>query len=128
MATEGAFQFVKELEAKDLVIPVVGNLAGPSAVAAIGAALNARHAQLSAFYVSNVEFYLFGDGSFARFAANLERLPHASNSVLIRSIFGRYTASPSRPGDASVSRLQNVDELLREYAAGRVRQYFDIVR
>jgi hypothetical protein len=128
MATEGAFQFVKGLESKDLVIPVVGNLAGPSAVAAIGAALNARHARLSAFYVSNVEFYLFGDGSFARFAANLGRLPRASNSVLIRSIFGRYTASPSRPGDASVSRLQNVDDLLREYSAGHVRQYFDIVR
>jgi hypothetical protein len=45
---------------------------------------------------------------------------------VIRSIFGRYTAAPSRPGDASVSRLQSIDELLREYAAGRIRQYADI--
>jgi hypothetical protein len=125
LASEDAFQFVKGLEARDLIIPVVGNLAGPSAVAAIGKALTARHEHLSVFYVSNVEFYLFGDGSFARFADNLGRLPHTPDSVLIRSLFGRY-AGPSRPGDASVSRLQGVDDLLREYGAGRVRQYADI--
>ena len=128
LASEDAFQFVKELEARDLVIPVVGNLAGPSAVAAIGRALAARQERVSAFYVSNVEFYLFGDGSFARFAANLGRLPHMPNGVLIRSIFGRYTVSPARPGDASVSRVQAIDELLRDHAAGRIRQYVDILR
>lgn len=126
LASEEAFQFVKGLEARDLVIPVVGNLAGPAAIAAIGRALDARHERLSAFYVSNVEFYLFGDGTFPRFAANLGKLPHLPNAVLIRSIFGRYAYSPSRPGDASVSRLQPVDELLRDYTAGRVRQYADL--
>jgi hypothetical protein len=126
LASEEAFQFVKGLEARDLIIPVVGDLSGPTAVAAIGRALDARHERLSAFYVSNVEFYLFGDGSFPRFAANLGKIPHMPNSVLIRSIFGRYTGGASRPGDASAQRLQNVDELLREYAAGRVRGYGDI--
>ena len=125
LASEDAFQFVKGLEARDLIIPVVGDLAGPTAMAAIGRAVDARHERLSAFYVSNVEFYLFGAGSFPRFAANLGKLPHLPTSVLIRSIFGRY-ASGSRPGDASVSRLQGVDDLLREYTAGRVRQYGDI--
>jgi hypothetical protein len=128
LASEEAFQFVKGLESRDLVIPVVGNLAGPSAVTAIGRALTARQERVSAFYVSNVEFYLFGDGSFARFAANLGRLPHTPNGVVIRSIFGRYTVSPARPGDASVSRLQAIDELLRDHAAGRIRQYIDILR
>jgi len=72
-----------------------------------------------------VEFYLFRDGSFSRFAANLGRLPHMPNSVVIRSIFGR-DAAPSRRGDASDSRLHTVDGLLREHAAGRIRQYADI--
>lgn len=125
LASEGAFQFVKGLQARDLIIPVVGDLSGPSAVTAIGRALSARRERLSAFYVSNVEFYLFGDDSFSRFAANLGRLPHTPNSVVIRSIFGRY-AAPSRPGDASDSRLQTVDDLLREHAAGRIRHYADI--
>ena len=110
------------------MIPVVGDLSGPSAVAAIGRALEARRERLSAFYVSNVEFYLFGDGTFPRFAANLGKIPHAPNSVVIRSIFGGRFGGPSRPGDASVNRLQGIDELLREYAAGRVRQYADIAQ
>jgi hypothetical protein len=128
LASEEAFQFVKSLQERDLVIPVVGDLAGPTAIAALAGSLNARHERLSAFYVSNVEFYLFGNGMFSRFAANLGRLPRAPGSVVIRSIFGRYAMSPSRPGDASVSRLQPLDELLRDYGAGRIRQYADIVR
>ena len=125
LASEDAFQFLKRMHARDLIVPVVGDLSGPSAVAAIGRAVAARQERLSAFYVSNVEFYLFGNGVFPRFAANLDRLPHASNAVVIRSIFGRY-ASPSRPGDASASRLQSIEELRREHAAGRIRTYADI--
>jgi hypothetical protein len=125
LASEEAFQFVKGLEGRDLVVPVTGDLSGPSAIVAIGRALAAKQERVSAFYVSNVEFYLFGAGTFQRFAANLQHLPHAPNAVLIRSIFGRY-ASPSRPADASASRLQSLDELLRDYGAGRVRQYGDI--
>jgi hypothetical protein len=125
LASEDAFEFVKSLEERDLVIPVIGDLSGPSAVASIAREIDGRHERLSAFYVSNVEFYLFSEGSFPRFVANLGRLPHSPNSVLIRSIFGRYVA-PARPGDASASRLAAVDELLREHAAGRIRFYGDL--
>lgn len=125
LASEDAFQFLKSLQARDLVIPVVGDLSGSSALAAIARALAVRHERVSAFYVSNVEFYLFGNGVFPRFAANLDRLPPAPNAVIIRSIFGRY-ASPSRPGDASASRVQSMEELRREHAAGRIRSYADI--
>ena len=48
LASEDAFQFVKGLQARDLVIPVVGDLSGPSAVKAIGAAIAARNERLSA--------------------------------------------------------------------------------
>jgi hypothetical protein len=72
-----------------------------------------------------VEFYLFGDGTFPRFVSNLERIPRRANSVLIRSAFGRY-ASPTRPGDASSSHLQSVDDLLRAHTAGKIRSYADI--
>jgi hypothetical protein len=124
LASEDAFQFVKGLQARDLVVPVVGDLSGPSAVKAIGAALMARNERLSAIYVSNVEFYLFRYGTFGRWADNLARLPHTPNSVVIRSIFGRFGAA--RPADASVSRVQSVAELVREHAAGRIRSYADI--
>jgi hypothetical protein len=125
LASEDAFEFVKSLEERDLIIPVVGDLSGPLAVASIARAIDKRHERLSAFYVSNVEFYLFSEGSFPRFVANLGRLPHSPSSVLIRSIFGRYAVA-ARPGDASASRLAAVDDLLREHAAGRIRFYGDI--
>lgn len=118
LASEDAFQFVKELEAHDLIVPVVGNLAGATAMPAVAAAIAARNERVSAFYVSNVEFYLYGDGTFSHFAANVARLPRSANAVIIRSVFGRY-AEPTRPGDASASQLQPIDDFLREHSAGR---------
>ena len=57
LASEDDFQFVRSLERRDLVIPIVGDLAGPSALAAIGRLMTSRGDRLSAFYASNVEFY-----------------------------------------------------------------------
>jgi hypothetical protein len=125
LASEDAFQFVRGLQARDLVIPVVGDLSGPAAVKAIGAAIAERKERLSAVYVSNVEFYLFRYGTFGRWADNLKHVPHTPNAVVIRSIFGRFGGA-ARPADASVSRLQGVAELLRDHAAGRIRSYGDI--
>jgi hypothetical protein len=128
LASEDAFQFVKSLQARDLIIPVVGDVSGPTAVAAIGRLLTERHERVSAFYVSNVEFYLFGEGAFGRFVANLGRLPHMENSVVIRSIFGRYMSGGYRPGDASVSRVHTIDDLLTSFAAGKIQHYGDLIR
>jgi hypothetical protein len=127
LASEDAFQFVKGLQARDQIIPVVGDVSGPTAMAAIGRLLTARHIPLSAFYVSNVEFYLFGEGAFSRYVANLGRLPHTENAVVIRSVFGGF-AGGFRAGDASVSRVQSMDDLLTGVAAGRIQYYADLVR
>lgn len=127
LASEEAFAFVKQLEARDLVIPVVGDVSGPSAVAAIGRLLSARRERLSAFYISNVEFYLFGEGAFPRFVANLGAVPRHHNSVVIRSVFGRFALGGLRPGDGSVSRVQPVQDLLAEFSGGRIQRYMDLV-
>src|SRR3982751_1590545 len=127
LASEEGFQFVKQLQARDLVIPVTGDVSGSSALVSIGKLLAQRQERVSAFYLSNVEFYLFRAGTFAKFAANLARVPHAPDGGVIRSIFGGFP-SHARAGDASASRLQGIDELLREYGAGRIRQYADVIR
>ena len=126
LAAEDAFQFVKGLEAKDDLIPVVGDLGGPSALAAIGALLAARHQRVTTFYTSNVEFYLFREGTFGRFAANLERLPYGQDSVIIRSIFGRYVRT-ERPSDDSASQLQRLKDVLTGWQAGRIASYGDLI-
>lgn len=126
LASEAAFQFVKALQARDLVIPVVGDVAGPAALAAIGRFLASRRQAVSVFYVSNVEFYLFSRGSAAPFVMNLERLPRTPHTVVIRSVFDRARAH-ARSRDVSTSRMQNLNEMLRGYAEGRYRSYGQLV-
>jgi hypothetical protein len=112
LASEEAFQFVKGLEGRDLVIPVVGDLSGPSALASIGKLLASRGERLTAFYTSNVEFYLYREGTFPKFVANLRHVPHAPNAVIIRSVFQRFAVAGRRSNDNSTSELQPIDELV----------------
>ena len=58
LANEENFQVLKELHEKNLLVPVVGNFAGPKALRAVGRYLKERDALVSAFYLSNVEQYL----------------------------------------------------------------------
>jgi hypothetical protein len=105
LASEDGFQFVRSLQARNLVIPVVGNLAGPRAIVAIGEVLKRRGEPLSAFYTSNVEFYLARAGTLDRFLENLARVPRKHNAVVIRSVFGRSIGG-------SMSATQAVEEMI----------------
>jgi hypothetical protein len=129
LAAESDFQFVRSLQLRDLVVPVTGDLAGPSALSAIGTVLRTRGERLSAFYTSNVEFYMSRSGGFDRFVANLSGLPRSDRSLVIRSIFpGGIGPVSSSPGYYSSSVVQRVDELLAGVASGRYRSYRDLVR
>ena len=130
LANEDDFQFVKSLEDRNLVIPVVGNLAGDHALREIGRVMSERGEKVSALYVSNVEFYLMREGSFDAFAASVRTLPHDSRSVIIRSYFGGgfYGAHPqSVPGYFSTQLLQTVDTFVAESAKGGYSTYMDLV-
>jgi len=84
LSTEDNFRTVKALEDKNLVVPVSGDFGGPKAIRAIGAYLKAQGGVVSAFYVSNVEQYLFQDGKNREFYANVATLPLNDMSVFIR--------------------------------------------
>jgi hypothetical protein len=128
LASEADYRFVRDLERRNLVIPVVGDLAGPKALATIGAVLRERGVALSAFYVSNVEFYLMQDRTFARFARNLATLPAQPGALLIRSVFGRFYVHPQNvPGYYSTQLLQTVASLVDGFDEGRYRTYDDLV-
>ncbi|MBI2817395.1 MAG: hypothetical protein HYX72_10695 [Acidobacteria bacterium] len=128
LISEDDFQFVRSLEAADQIVPVVGDLGGTHAVAAIAQWMTENKQHLSAFYVSNVENYLFRNGGFERYMQNLDRIPHNKRSVVIRSIFGRAAVGEAVPGYYSASTVQNFDELLAAYVAGRYRSYSDLLR
>jgi hypothetical protein len=128
LAGEADYRFVRDLERRNLVIPVVGDLAGPKALVTIGDVLRERDTGLSGLYVSNVEFYLMQDGTFDRFTRNLAALPAQPAALLIRSVFGRFYVHPQNvPGYASTQLLQTVASLVDGFEAGRYRTYDDLV-
>src|SRR5215470_17485446 len=88
LANEENFNVLKSLEAKNLIVPVVGNFAGPKAIRAIGRYLKDKEGVVSAFYLSNVEMYLVQDGIWDVFCRNVAALPLDSSSTFIRSVRG----------------------------------------
>jgi hypothetical protein len=134
LATEDGFQFLKTMEARDLVVPVVGNAAGDHALTAIGQLVAERGEKISVFYISNVEQYLIRDGGFPQFAENVKQLPRDHRSVMIRSFFGYgygFGAAGSHPlnvpGHYSTQILQTVDAFVATYDSGAVRSYYDLI-
>jgi hypothetical protein len=125
LASEDDFQFLKSMQARDLMIPVVGNLAGTTAMPAIAAFLQAQTTPLTVFYTSNVEFYLFREGRFPQFVVNVARLPRRPESVIVRSAFNGIAM---QPGYGSASLTQQVSALVEGFAAGRFQRYADILR
>lgn len=86
LASEENFTFLKQLEAKNLLVPVVGNFAGKKALRGVGGYIREHSAVVSAFYVSNVEQYLGRSGVWGDFCANVATLPLDESSTFIRSV------------------------------------------
>jgi hypothetical protein len=78
------YAYVKALHEKNLIVPVSGDFGGPKALRAIGAWVREQGGTVSAFYVSNVEQYLFQDGKSQLFYENVATLPVHDASVFIR--------------------------------------------
>ena len=94
LASEESYQAVRDLEIRNLIVPITGDFGGPSAIRSVGKFLKEHGAVVSAFYTSNVEGYLFrgGDrqgnpnGGLARFYGNVAALPLNRSSTFIRWI------------------------------------------
>jgi hypothetical protein len=96
LASEANFSLVKAMESRNMIVPIVGDFAGPKALRTIGAYLRERGATVSAFYVSNVESYLERNGVWPAFCANVATLPLDAASIFIRP-GGRVSSSPFSP-------------------------------
>jgi hypothetical protein len=88
LASEESFRVMKELESRNLIVPVVGNFGGPRALRAVGQYLREHQAVVGAFYLSNVEQYLYQDGIWNDFCANVASMPIDERSTFIRSRSG----------------------------------------
>ncbi len=128
LANEANFRVVKEMEEKNLIVGITGNFTGPKALRAVGEYVRERHATITAFYVSNVEFYLFRQGDdWRKFYGNVATLPLDSQSTFIRSLSQGYGFRPGSPNGEQVELLCSMEGLLKAFNEGRIAYYMDMI-
>jgi hypothetical protein len=129
LASEESYQYVREMQRKNLIVPLVGDFAGPAVIRNVGRYLSERKATVGVFYISNVETYLDAAGA-QRFYANLAELPVDSSSTFIRHILGNPARGLSwwRPGMTNVSTVAPMKEFIDAFKGGRRPTFPEIVR
>jgi hypothetical protein len=130
LSSEDNFSFVKSLHEKNLIIPVSGDFAGPKALRGIGAWLTKQNTTVSAYYVSNVEQYLFMDSKETAFYANTATLPVTATSVFIRPYSLRTPSNGGFGGSVNygpVRPLCPIADYLKAFDQGKVRSNNDAV-
>jgi hypothetical protein len=129
LATEENYLYVREMQRKNLIVPLVGDFAGPAVIRNVGNYLNEHKATVGVFYISNVETYL-SDPQKLTFYNNVTSLPVDSSSMFIRHILG----NPARgltwwmPGMTNVSTVAPMSEFISQIKSGRRPTFQEIVR
>ena len=127
LATENNYRVLAELERNNLIVPLVGDFAGPKTLRSIGRYLSEHSATVTAFYTSNVEQYLFQDGNvWKSFYANVGKLPLDAGSFFIRSVSRSEFASLG-PRSLSMPRLCPMPDVVQAVDDGRISRYADVI-
>jgi hypothetical protein len=114
LASESNFQLVREMQRRNLIVPLVGDFAGPKVIPAVGQYLREHDATVSVFYTSNVEEYIRSPlGNYSRFCASVATLP-----VDAASTFIRWTS-----GTAARTFLSPMNEFIEAFERGRPLPY-----
>ena len=84
LSEDEAFGFIKDLHARNKIVPVIGDFGGPAALRAIGQTVREQGDVVQAFYASNVAVYLT-NRQMGAFCASLATLPVAPGAWFIES-------------------------------------------
>jgi hypothetical protein len=136
LGSERAFRALKDMEERNLIVPLTGDFAGPKALRAVGQWARAHDAKVTTFYISNVEQYLFEQGDEAkRFFENVATLPVDETSMFVRSFQGgrfwptdttvRFT--PQSAAGRSMEVYGSIARTVRAYRAGRINSWGDVL-
>src|SRR5689334_18849644 len=129
LANEENYLYVREMERKNLIVPLVGDFAGLAVIRNVARYLIERKATVGVFYISNVETYL-DDAQKQAFYANITTLPVDTSSMFIRHILGNPARGLSwwRPGMTNVSTVAPMTEFINQIKSGRRPTFEEIVR
>jgi hypothetical protein len=121
------YDHVRRLAREGRLVPVVGDFAGSHALKAIGEFAREQGETVTAFYVSNVEFYLLRGDLFSRYAENVRALPITQSSELIRAYFSYgYPHPAALPGHRSTLVRQKIRRFLDLFDRGAYEDYWDV--
>ena len=128
LASTDDYDFVRGMQRKNLIIPVVGDFAGKKALAGVGDYLRKRGLTVTAFYTSNVEMVLFQNGIYDAYAANVKTLlPVNDRSLIIRAAFARYSHPARLDGHTTFTMLQLIPVFVKDYEAGKHGNYEELI-
>jgi hypothetical protein len=116
LATEQNFGYLKSLETRNLIVPLVGDFAGDKTLRTVGDYVRAHKAIVGVFYLSNVEQYLRQDGKWTDFCANVASMPLDTSSTFIRSVRtggGLFPGNPRGGFGVFTSSLAGIEEETR---------------
>jgi len=123
LASEANYKFVRDMEMKNLIVPIVGDFAGPKSIRAIGQYLKDHDATVTAFYLSNVEQYLYSDGKLLDFFKNVATLPMDASSTFIRTFGPNGGGAGFGGGRGFQSTLSSMIDMVKLCTAGRGCDY-----
>ena len=131
LGSEENFKILQDMENKNLIVPIVGDFAGSKAIRAVAAYLKDHNAHVTAFYVSNVEQYLFQQNDdWTKFYRNVELLPVDATGTFIRSVFNGITVNYQQSNGfmRSASVLSSIPGLLKAFDSGELKTYYDVIQ
>jgi len=113
---------------RNLIVPAVGDFAGPKAIRAVGEYLKECGATVTTFYTSNVETYLFistttrgvsptPNGGWKKYFENLSTLPLDGSSLLVRF-----------QGAGGAGLVYSIPDNLKAVQDGRLSKMADLYR
>jgi hypothetical protein len=127
LGSEENFHVLKDMQERNLIVPVVGDFGGSKALRAVGNWVRGQGGTIRTFYVSNVEQYLFQQpDAWRRFYDNVSDMPMHRDARFIRSISTRGYRR-QHPAARSASTTSSVDEVLELFHTGRLQSYGDII-
>jgi len=130
LAAESNFRFVKEMQQKNLIVPLVGDFAGPKVIRTVGRYLKDHKAIVSAFYLSNVEMYILPSQQWKSFCANVVALPMDTSSTFIRFVLAGYAQAlptASYPWSTSTSVVAPMIDVLTGVVKGYPPSYYELL-
>jgi hypothetical protein len=153
LASEEQYKVLRDMEIRNVIIPIVGDFAGPTALRLVGRYVRSRGATVTTLYTSNVEQYLFQNNVWRKYYDNVATMPLDDTSTFIRSFFQsgasgggvtiisrggvpqiiappqRFPQLPSSgsPFIASLQLTCSAKELIAAVAEGRIAGYADVI-